>query len=133
MNAMERTGSPTKAALEVLEIGSKGSKDIYNSARAAGSQMLARINVSLLDAYERKGITAEKLADKNMALLDDEKPEVVLKALDTAIKVGVGGGYSADKHINLNVNTNPSDMDKFSKIREEYEQKLLKEIGGTND
>ncbi len=131
LTALERTGSTKEAALEVLNIGSLGSKDIDNSARAAGSQALARIKPTLLEAYERKGITADKLADKNNLLLDSDELQYVDKGLDKAIKVGIGGGYAAEKTINTNVNINssPEEITKFQKLREEYENKLLKEIG----
>jgi hypothetical protein len=126
--ALERTGSPGKAAMETLDIGSRGGKNLVASAAAAGTQLLNSIKPSLLEAYEKKGITPEKLADTNYELLHDEKSEVVQKALDTAIKVGVGGGYAAERTMNLNINANADELNKHRKLAEEYEQKLLSEI-----
>lgn len=128
LKALEKTGSTGKAALEVLNIGSKGSENIIKSASAAGSQMLARIRPTMRDALEENGVTADKLAKKTNRLLDDENPLIIDKGITQAAKFGVGEGYAAEKSINMNVNVNPEAMDKYKDLREEYEKKLLDEI-----
>ncbi len=133
ITAVVETGNLAEAAKRVGKIGSQGATDIENSAASMGSQRLKNLNPSLLDAYINKGITPEKLADTNFELLEDEKPEVRLKALDTGIKVGVGGGYAAEKSINanININSNPAEIDKFKLLREEYEKKVLEQNAKT--
>lgn len=130
ITALVETGNLAVAAKRVGKIGSQGATDIENSAASMGSQRLKNLNLSLLDAYINKGITPEKLANTNFELLEDEKPEVRLKALDTGIKVGVGGGYAAEKHesINLNVNTTPDDVTKYEGLRKKYTEELLKTL-----
>ncbi len=127
IKALEKTGSPMKAAMEVLDIGSKGAKDLNNSASSAGSQMLRRIKPTMLEALENQGVTPEKIAKKIDSNLDNGDPNIVDKAIDKSLKVGVGGGYAAEKHqsLNVNINSTPAELDKFKKLREEYEKKVL--------
>ena len=104
LEALERTGSPGKAAMEVANIGSKGGKNLEASAASTGSQILSRIKLSMVEALEKKGVTADKVAGHVVDLLDSQDPMWIDKGIDKAAKFGVGGGYVADKHVNMNIN-----------------------------
>ena len=96
LNALEKTGSPSRAAMEVLNIGSRGSKNKDNSARAAGSQMLSRINDTMVDALGRNGVTTDKIAERTNDLLESQDPMFIDKGISQAMKMGLGGGYKND-------------------------------------
>lgn len=104
-----------------------------------------KVRESLNDALNNKGITSEKIAEKINTLLDATTPiyknnnetgevehvgdkpdyQAVDKGITHAIKIGVGGGYAAEKKqtVNLNVDVTEDSSD-ISKIRQEYEEKL---------
>jgi len=103
LTAFAKTGSPRKAAYEVLNIGSKGGKDLDASASAAGTQMLNRIGGTLVDALERRGVNADKIAERVDDLLDSQDPQYIDKGITQSAKMGVGGGYAPEKSINVNV------------------------------
>ena len=117
LTALKATGSPKEAAKIVGKIGSQGSKNIENSAAVMGTKRLKQVNLSILDAALKNGITPDKVAKKINNLLDAKKivrqfkkgdleyeyEEDNVKALDKGIehslKIGVGGGYAPEKHI----------------------------------
>jgi hypothetical protein len=103
LTALQKTGSNAKAALEVLNIGSKGGKDINAIAAAAGAQMLQRVKGTLVDALERRGVNADKIAERVDDLLDSQDPQYIDKGITQSAKMGVGGGYAPEKSINVNV------------------------------
>lgn len=45
------------------------------------------------------------------------------KFMDSGIKII--GGFAPEQHLNLNINSSPAEIDKFKKIREDFENKLL--------
>ena len=96
LTALEKTGSPAKAAMETLKIGSRGAKNMNNSASAAGSQMLERINDTMVDALGRNGVTTDKIAERTNDLLDSQDPQYIDKGISQAMKMGLGGGYKND-------------------------------------
>lgn len=116
LNALQETGSAKEAAKIVGNLGSQGGLDIENVASVMGTKRLKQVNLSLLDALSGQGITSKKIAKKIDTLLnakvrvktymkgdlqsevEHEDTQAIDKGLTHAIKIGVGGGYTAEKH-----------------------------------
>ena len=79
---------------------------------------------NLVDALEAQGITPAKIAQKIDYLLESEDESVIDKGLSHAIKIGVGGGYAAEKHLVGNVNLD-SIQKKQARIYQEIEEEQL--------
>ena len=125
LTALERTGSPAQAALETLNIGSRGAKNIENSASAAGSQMLARIKETMVDALERNGVTTDKIAKKTDDLLESQDPIYIDKGITQAMKMGLGGGYSPEKSVSMNVNIEATE--ELKELSEQFNEFMKKQ------
>lgn len=122
-------------------------EDAKNDHPSTGQQLLEKVGYSKTVArskpgeiLERKGVKEElnilgfneSDADNVVSTImldDEEKAQQRLNAADLVYKRL--GSYAPEKSqsINMNINTKPEDIDKFQKLREEYEQKLLNEIG----
>lgn len=76
----------------------------------------------VLDRY----LPDERLAEKHDQLLDDEKSEIQIKALDLAYKIK--GSYAPEKSVTLNLDVHVSDKDK--ETAEKYERELKDNILG---
>lgn len=103
---------------------------------------------TMLEAAKKLGLTPEKLIKKVNVLLDakkitkllsqggdndegtivseEEDKQAIDKGLTHALKIGVGGGYAAEKTVgvNFNINAESKDFTKHKEIKERYEQEL---------
>lgn len=61
-------------------------------------------------------------------VLDQPDTIAVSKGLDMAYKLKDSYASQKIESVNVNINSSPSELNKFKKLREEYEAKLLKEI-----
>ena len=138
LEALKETGSAKKAAKLVGNLGSQGGKDIENVASVMGTKRLKQVNLTLLDALLARGVNPKKIAKKIDTLLDakvriktfikggleteieHEDSMAIDKGLNHAIKIGVGGGYAPEKHLNLNLEIKKEDR--------KLAEKALKEI-----
>jgi len=112
------TGEANDNAQEMLE------KAVYSEtvAKSPGivlqssgvKEEVEKIKETMLEAFERKGITPAKVADKVNALLEAQRVvrayrhgelefemsredyHAISKGIDYALKVGIGGGYEQD-------------------------------------
>ena len=122
--------------------GKNGSKDPDNSATILGTQNLALVQDSMLDAALAAGITPAKVAEKINVLLDAEKIRKVMRQGETIIeeseedkmaidkgithslKIGVGGGYAPEKSARtLNVDIKIENKE-LELLRQKYENEL---------
>ena len=129
ITAVMETGSIKEAAKRVGKIGSQGAKNPEHSAESMGSQRLQSLEMSMVDALLAQGVTPKKIAERTDDLLESQDPQFIDKGITQSMKMGLGGGYAAEKTINtnLNINSNPAEIDKFKKLREEYEKKVLEQ------
>ena len=58
----------------------------------------------MVEALLARGVNPDKIAGHIKDLLDSQDPMWIDKGIDKSLKVGIGGGYAAEKHQNLNVN-----------------------------
>ena len=118
LEAIKQTGSPKEAAKIVGNIGSQGGKDLENVAAVMGTKRLKQVNEPILEAMLQSGVTAKKIAEKVDELLNDENPIAIDKGVTQALKVGVGGGYSPEKHLNVNIDINEKERAEAKKALE---------------
>jgi len=90
------------------------------------SRFPQKVRKSLAQALETKGVTSQKIADKIDWLLDQDEYQAVDKGITQAAKMGVGGGYEAERVATMNVDIKGDikDFDKMTQLREQYEAQL---------
>ena len=73
LQALKETGSPKKAAIVVGNLGSQGGKNLDKVASVMGTKRLKRVNISVLEAMLKNGVTPDKIAKKTNVLLEAKK------------------------------------------------------------
>ena len=111
-----------KKVLENGGIVSKAAKGIYSDAMAKNPQKIT--NSKGFQELFNEVVTDRKLRNKHNSLLEDNKSEIQIKALDLAYKVK--GHYAPEKKqsVNLNLNTELKNSKESKDLVEEYEDKL---------
>jgi len=111
-----------KKVLENGGIVSKAAKGIYSDAMAKNPQKIT--NSKGFQELFNEVVTDRKLRNKHNSLLEDNKSEIQIKALDLAYKVK--GNYAPEKKqsVNLNLNTELKNSKESKDLVEEYEDKL---------
>lgn len=92
-----------------------------SSAEVGGHHLARKVKPKLIEALSQAGVTPEKIAKKVNTLLDakikvktykkgDLETEIehvdhfaIDKGITQAMKMGLAGGYAAEKHVNLNL------------------------------
>lgn len=116
---------------KVARIGSKGGKNLNQSAAETGRQILKSLAVNLLDKLEEGEIKFSKevvsvLKGAVRGELDNKNFEQMKWATEQGLKCGVLGGYAPEKKqsVNLNLNTELKNSKQSRDLIDEYEQKL---------
>jgi len=114
--AKSMKGKESKTAGEILE------KVGYSEAIAKNPKMVLE-SEGFLEEFE-KLIPNSKLTLKHNQLLEDEKSEIQIKALDMAYKVK--GNYAPEKSIsaNLNLDVEVKQSQESKDLVDEYEEKV---------
>lgn len=99
-----------------------------------------KVKKSLSEALEARGITSEKVAEKIGVLLDakkkvrtytkgditeeyeEEDHAAIDKGITHAAKIGVGGGYAAEKSVNLTLTAEVMDDDSLQKLAQKLNE-----------
>ena len=91
----------TKAAAEVYDLGSKGGKNPYNTAKSIGSDNLAKpyLRASIQQQLETMGIDRREILKQFKKLLYSTDQRVCYQAIDMYLKIT--GGYAPEKKMLL--------------------------------
>lgn len=112
------TGNATEAASRAYKPKNR------NTAHAIGAENLRK--PTIMGFLEEKGLSAASMVYK---LSQEAKSEAVRLNASKDILDRTGYGAITKLHASIeNLGSGPEDMDKHKKLREEYEEKLIKEI-----
>jgi len=99
-----KTGNARQSALKV------GFTEAY--ANIITQRIPVKVRKSMQEALEAKGITPERIAESIDFLLEHDNFQAVDKGITHAAKMGVGGGYVPEKHVNLNYDVELTDEER---------------------
>lgn len=132
LKILQKSKNMKEFGYKVAEIGSKGGKNLDDSARETGRQILANIGTDLLAKLDEGKIKfSEKVVEvlKNAAegKLDTKTFEQMKWAVEQGLKVGVLGGYSPTKSqsIELKIEAKLQDPELLKK-EQEYNELIRK-------
>ena len=129
ITAVMETGNLAEAARRT------GKPTTQHSAESIGSEKLSKLEPTMIEALVNRGITTGKIAERVEDLLESQDPQFIDKGITQSMKMGLGGGYAAEKHqsVNVNVNTTPDDVTKYESLRKKYTEELLKNLANGNN